>query len=244
MILACVDRSDYRDAVCDHAAWLAGPDDVVDLLHVREPDEPGGPDAARRLLRDAGARLEHQGAPPHRLRLREGRFRDVVQVEEQDAGALVLGKRGARAGDDRRTLGSNATERLARGTRPLCLVSQVYLPISRGLVLIDADPDHRRAVDHVAANPRLLDLELDILLMTPEGADGEPKLAWARERLGSRGADVFGWPHGSADEAAARYIAEHPVDLIVISREALFADGAGDVSARPLWSWRMPLLFV
>ena len=78
--LALLDASNYARSVCEHAAWLAGPDDTVELLHVigrREGGDEGRRDysgalgaGARRQLLEELAELD---ARRSRLGLERGR---------------------------------------------------------------------------------------------------------------------------------------------------------------------------
>lgn len=241
-ILACVDASIYAASVCDHAAWLCGHarGGAVTLFHASEPGEDFG--AVDRLLAVSRARMDDHGLSDVRMRSARGPLLGALGGESADV--LVLGKHGeGRPEDVRRDLGQNATAVLRTCPQPLCLVSRVYLPIHRGLVLIDADPRHRRTIETVVATAALRELELDILMMQPSDVDGSDKLAWAREALGSGRADVYPMEAAAPEEVAAQYMAEHATDLIVFSREMMFAParvGAGP-EHRPVWSWRAPI---
>lgn len=246
-VLACLDRSAYAASVCDHAAWLAGPlGSAVDVLRVAEPASGDGK-PAEDILEVARERLEHQGVGAGRLLRSEGDFVTAVDRAAVGADVVVLGKRGERADGRRLTLGSRAEALLRHTEKPLCLVSQIYLPISRALVLIDSDPDHRQAVEVVARWPVLADLDLDIILMG--SADDEraaAKLAWAREAIGACEADIFPLDAETPDEASAHYMEDHQVDLIVMSREMLLeprvaGPGGAGLRRRALWGWRTPL---
>lgn len=243
-ILACLDGSAYAPSVCDHATWLSSaPRATIDLLHVTDRRE--APQRGARLLEDAATRIADHGAQVRRRRLEDGRFDDVAAREQTAGGAIVVGKRGLGHHAHPQGLGSNASVLLNQSSEPLLLVSKLYLPIHRGLVLIDSDPTHRRTVDYVAAHPILSGLDLDIILMRPIGMDPEPKLSWARDKLGERTADVFPMQHGTPDEAAARYMSDHRVDILIMSRQMLFDQARGlglDLQRRALWGWRTPLL--
>lgn len=246
-VLACLDRSAYATSVCDHAAWLAGPLGAsVEVLRVAEPQNGDG-EAVEDILTTARERLEHHGVEAARILRSAGDFVEAVEGAGADADVIVLGKRGERTNGRRMTLGSRAEALLRQTTKSLCLVSQIYLPISRALVLIDSDPDHRRAVETVSRLPVLSDLDLDIILMG--SADDEPaaaKLAWAREAVGACEANIFPLDAETPDEASAQYMEDHQVDLIVMSREMLLDPkfsgprGAG-LRRRALWGWRTPL---
>src|SRR5688572_22291321 len=54
-----------------------------------------------------------------------------------------------------------------------------------------ADPAHRRTVETVAGHPGLAGLELDVVVLQPDGVDAAPKLLWARSCLARGKAEVF-----------------------------------------------------
>lgn len=239
-VLACIDGSAYDASVCDHAAWLAGGwGEAVDLLRAGD----SGDDA----LVAARERLESHGAAVGRATATSAAFADALGPAAADARVIVLGKRGERTQGRRQTLGSKAEALLRQAGKPLCLVSQLYLPLSRALVLTDSDPEHRRAVETVSAWPALTALDLDIILMgSADDPEAAAKLAWAREALDACEADIFPIAAETPDEAAARYMEGHQVDLIVMSREMLLdpklaGPGGAGLRRRALWAWRTPL---
>ncbi|MBU1376230.1 MAG: universal stress protein [Alphaproteobacteria bacterium] len=237
MILGCIDSSAYGPSVCDHAAWLASNGGAgLDLLHVVE-DRDDGP----RLLEDARSRLLDNGVQVGRSQIVDGPPASALAEAAAGAEVVVVGKRGLSSAAKCRGLGSNAARLVRRLDVPLCLVSQFYLPIHRGLVLIDGDIAHRRTIDYVAAHPMLSALRIDAIVMTGPGDDAEPKLDLARRTLGPA-ADVFATSAPDPDTAAAGYMADHQADLIIMSREMLFSDRALlRMEDRAVWAWRTPL---
>ena len=244
-ILACVDGSPYAGSVCDHAGWLAGRFGTsVTLLHVRDGDT-SIPSPADEILAWARERLEAEGATDLRLQSRAGEFNQVALELAADSQLVVMGKRGEATGPTREALGSNVDQILRQAQRPVCLVSQVYLPISRALVLLDADPSHRRAVEFVTRHPALRQLELDLVLMDDAGVDYREKLNWARGMLGVHEARIFPLLADGPDAAAMSYLENHGCDLLIISREVLLADPKArfaKVAPESLWAWRAPVL--
>lgn len=143
-LLACIDGSSYGPSVCDHVAWLADATDAqIRVLHVADPGEPISGELARRWLGEVQDRLHDLGRRAEGL-LKSGAFGETA--EAQGADVIVLGKRGLRSEAERRSLGSNAAHLLLAGSTPMCLVSKFYLPVDRGLVLLDADLAHTRTL--------------------------------------------------------------------------------------------------
>ena len=245
-LLACLDRSRYAGAVCDYAAWFSGRmQSPIVLLNVQEPGTlPGqsGEDASP--IAWARERLAHEGAEGVTTLAPSGSFAPTLIGLSVGAELILMGKRGREA-DDRSALGSNV-EPIVRGTTgPVCLVSQVYLPISRALVILDADLAHKRTVDFVSAQPALRELEMDLVLMDDGRPDAGKKLAWARERLDAHSADVFPMSAAAPAEAVTNYMQNGGFDLLIISREVALADKAASlkrIEPESIWAQRAPVL--
>lgn len=235
-VTALIDRSTYGLSVGEHGAWLAerlGAD--LQLRHVREASEPV--EAAKALLDQAAERIVDQGAPTPELSLVEGGL--LAGALSAEAQLLVMGKRGAGSGEDRTALGRHV-EPVIRGLEtPICLVSQVFLPIHRVLAVTDADPDRHAALDLLAGGRGLADLELDAVVVARPGEDPEAKLAVARASLDGRAA-TFAIHAETIGQAVWRYLEDRPADLIVISRAVLLSRGADPLAAAAgsLWAAR------
>lgn len=226
LILACLDGSRYSSAVCDYAAWFGDHlQDAITLLHVDEPAR-GDADAPASILADAHDRLKHHGVRATASLAPHGRFLEKLAQLAPGADLVLLGKRGHHATGGG-SLGENVEAAIRRTTTPLCLVSSVFLPVSRALVVLDADPDHRRAVEFVAAHPALAALELDLVVMTNESAPGERKLRWAREKVDGMRAEVFSMSAQDPGQVAMRYAERGGFDLLIVSREAAFGRPPG-----------------
>jgi len=242
-VIACVDDSRYAAAVCDYAAWLAGPMEAsVTLLHAcgRRSREAGA-----RVLREAAQRLADHGVECSESLLRDGAFAEAAIELSAEGHLLVLGKRGADGFDNRQALGANIDPVVRATAHPLLLVSSLFLPVSRTLALIDADPKHRRTVEFVRAQAWLSNLELDLMMLTDGKGGGEAKLGWARETLRAHAADVFPMPVEGPHEALARFRRDQPVDLLILSREMALQGGQDrlqEIEADSLWAWRAPVL--
>lgn len=239
-ITALIDRSDYGVSVGEHGAWLAERLGArLQLRHVREADEPVA--AAKALLTTAAERIADQGAPAPDLSLVEG---DVLAAAiSAEAGLVVLGKRGQGSGGARGALGAHV-EPIVRGLEtPICLASQVFLPIQRILAVTDADPARRAALDLLARGHGLADLDVDLVVAAPSGQAAEDKLALARTVLDGRAAS-FAIQAQGVGEAVWRYLEDRPADLIVISRAVLLAEGERslEASAGSLWAARASVI--
>lgn len=239
-VTALVDRSAYGASVGEHGAWLAERLRFqLQLRHVREAAEPV--EAAKALLDQAAERVVDQGAALPQLSLVEGSV--LAGALSAEAQLVVMGKRGEGSGEDRTALGGNVEAVLRGLDTPVCLTSQVFLPIHRVLAVTDADPQRHAALDLLARGQGLADLELDAVVVARPGEAPEAKLSAARAALDGRAA-TFAIHAEDIGQAVWRYLEDRPADLIVISRAVLLAAGEGSlrVSAGSLWAARASVI--
>lgn len=249
-VLACIDRSSYCNSVCDHAGWFASDPDVgVEVLHVAPPCEQPDRRAADIFAADdalidrAVWRLREEGVGPITCARIRGSFVDVAA--HRDATVIVMGKRGDGSDAERGRLGSNIDAMVRATDTPLCLTPKLYLPVRRGLVLLDPDMTHHAAIEFVATQPRLSDLPIDVVVMCRAGEDPAPKVELARARLNAEGGDVFSLQANGIDQAVALYMASRAADLIIVSRAVVAPDpkaGLQRIEDTGLWGTRTPVL--
>jgi nucleotide-binding universal stress UspA family protein len=247
-ILACIDASSYANSVCDHAGWFASDPDIgVEVLHVASPASAGVPlalaTAGDALIDRAVRRLQEEGVGPISSAHLSGSLTAVAT--QRDAEVIVMGKRGDTTESERRRLGSNVDAMIRATETPVCLTSKLFLPIRRGLVLLDADMSHRGAIDFAVSEPRLADLPMDVVVMSSPGEDPEPKVEWARTALNSEGGDVFTLEANELNDAVTKYMESRAADLMVVSRAVITRDPEANLSRiedRGLWGARTPVL--
>jgi hypothetical protein len=254
-VLACIDNSGYANSVTDHAGWFASHPEVgVDLLHVVDQGRalPRGASADRKsdtdvladtLIDRAIGRLREEGVGPIRAATSTGSFVDAALRHE--AGPIVVGKRGAGSLGERGRLGSHANAIIHRGAQPVCLAPKVFLPIHRALVVLDADVEHRRALEFVASDFRLSALPLNVAIVAGAGEDPDPKAEWARGMLSRCSAEIFPLVSMSIDDAVALCMESKGADILVLSRTVAACDLESQVlrmEERGLWGTRIPVL--
>ncbi|WP_340645480.1 universal stress protein [Phenylobacterium sp.] len=247
-VLACIDRSAYSNSVCDHAAWFAGRlGATIRAIHVNEGQASvapadGSPRAEARL-QHALDRLHGEGALEATAEEARGQFIDYVSG--QATNLIVMGKRGELSHGQRTTLGASVEKVIRATATPVCLTSKIFLPITRALVLLDADMDHRRSVEFLASHPGLADLDMDLVVVQGPDQDASEKLSWARASLLSKEAEAFVLEATDLDDATARYIERAAVDLVIVSRAVLLSDVQTQlqrIEARGVWGIRTPVL--
>lgn len=241
-VLACVDGSSYSPSVCEYAAWLAGALNAsIRVLNVHEPQAPA---VEGRPAREAVEHLRNHGVDDVEPLTLHGQFPQAIRHAAAESALVVLGKRGLGHAGDRARLGSNVDEVIRTAVGPILLAPHLFLPPSRALALLDADPGHRRAVNFLRSQPWAGTLDLDAVVMS-ENEAGEAKLSWAREMLRPTGADVFALAASDPHQALQAYRRTQGADLLVLSREvALSGRGAQlrHIEEDSLWAWRAPLL--
>lgn len=246
-VLACVDGSNYDASVCEHAAWLAGRmGGRVLVLHACEQTLAGSADdpAPYAILESALHHLHDHGVEGVEAELAEG---DLVEaVLAANAQAVVIGKRGrGTQAEGRAGTGAQVEAVLRRTTAPTCLASQYFLPINRALVLLDADPGRRDAVEFIAANEQLRGLDIDLVIANGAADPPEAKLLWARQTLAAEEARIFSIQAEGLGAAVGRYLESRRLDVLILSRAVLLPpedDGARPLEARGLWAFRAPVL--
>ncbi|PZR30901.1 hypothetical protein [Caulobacter segnis] len=239
-VTALIDRSAYGVSVGEHAAWLAERiDAALQLRHVRETHETV--EDAKALLSQAFERLADQGAASPDLSLVEGGV--LAGAISAEAAVLVMGKRGEGSAEGRTALGRHVELVLRALDIPVCLASQLFLPIHRVLAVTDADPQRHAALDLLAAGHGLDNLAIDLIVVAGAHEDPEAKLSLARGMLDGR-ATSFAVQTEDIGSAIWRYLDERPADLIIISRAVLLGGGVNALaaSAESLWAARASVL--
>jgi hypothetical protein len=142
-------------------------------------------------------------------------------------------------------LGSSVAPIIEVTNTPVCLTSKLFLPIRRGLVLLDADLSHQAALQFIRSQPRLDGLPLDVVVMARPTEDATSKLRWARETVNADQIEVFSVQSAGIDQAVAQYSGSRAADLIIVSRAVLASDpelSIQRIEDRGLWGSRTSIL--
>lgn len=256
-LLACVDNSSYANSVCDHAAWLAaGVEGEVQVLNVLEERLGERAQEADEALVDTDARSRSDLLLDHAVwRLRDEGVSDLTRLQltgdlvdavaRRNPDMVVMGKRGEGSESRRRRLGSSVDAMVRGTTAPICLTSKLFLPIRRGLILLDADPAHLQALDFLGAQARFRVLVMDVVVVCGPGADPQPKLDKVRAALPDHTGDVFVLEADGLDAAAARYIESRAADVVVVSRPVISPnpqDRLLRIEEHGVWGLRTPVV--
>jgi len=142
------------------------------------------------ILEDARAVAEKAGAHGITTRLRHGDIVEAIAEIEDEAGVIVMGKRGEAADFARGHLGSNL-ERIVRAAhRPILVASRAFRPVGKVLVAYDGGRSAMKAVDHIARSPLFADLAVTVVTVGPDKPEVRKGLADAVALLAAAGIEA------------------------------------------------------
>ena len=247
-LLLCTDGSAYSGTACRYAAWVAGRTGAkVDLLYVSNLREYEAPflmdlgaslgaspytavmgqldeiekqkssmikDYALKVFNDAGVNC------PVEYHHETGLLVDAIQdYEEQEAGLIVLGKRGENAEAAMEHLGHNM-ERVVRASQKPCLVTnREYREIKRVVLAYDGGESCRKALDWMCQSKLLKGLELHLISVGEGHGKGEASgnLAQAEPKLTKAGLNVTTQVlTGNVEDSIENYVVDSKADLLVM----------------------------
>lgn len=139
----------------------------------------------RALLDKMHAELSAAGVALVRPRLATGDLGNVVQETEADA--IVIGKRGESADFARLPLGSNLKRLVWSTTRPVIMTPRTFRPVLRWLLAFDADPSTEAGINHLADGDLLPRLPCQIILVGKPSEETKEAMSMARTTLADAG---------------------------------------------------------
>ena len=162
-----------------------------------------GQQHGRALLDAAADRIADKGQSRPSTRLRIGDLIEETNEALEDASLLVIGKRGEAADFARMHLGSNLERMVRSSQRPILVASRAFKPIKRILIAYDGRASARKAVQAVATNPLLKDLDVTLLLVGEPSTDNKALLLEPQRVLEAASVSV-----------STELVAGQPVDVI------------------------------
>lgn len=215
-ILVCLDGSDYSDAACEAALYLASRLQARLMgLHVLDSRMMEGPLMAdlsgwigaqpygaqlqqfRELMEQKGQaicrafeeRADKAGVKAESW-LKMGHPARVILEEENRAELVILGQRGEHAEWIGEMMGSTVERVIRHSVKPCMVVPNRFVPISRILAAYDGSPHAGQALREAAEMAVALDVELVVLTV----ADAEDT---ARAAMILRDAEALAAAHGA-----------------------------------------------
>ncbi len=171
----------------------------------------------RAILEDAKQRMLDQGVTAISTRLRHGEIVETVEDLGKDVDMIVIGKRGEAANFERLHLGSNL-ERVARSVRhPILVAARKFKPINRFLIAFDGGASALKAVQNLAGQGLLKDLECEILMAGSDSSEANRQLQQAAASLTEAGYSVSTrLVPGQADKVICEAVESGNHDLLVM----------------------------
>lgn len=188
-VLHVIDRSETARARTDLSGSVGLGASETLLEELTRADEAQGrlaQEHGRALLDGAAARLRQDGVTDIETIHRHGEVADTVIELETSADLVIIGKRGESGNFSPGHLGSKV-ERVVRGSiRPVLAVPRVYMPITRVVLAFDGGASSRNALQRVATDTVLADLDVLVVMAGSDNADSHRHLEWARSAFGDR----------------------------------------------------------
>lgn len=242
-VIACLDGSDYAQAVADAAGWvsktLGAP---VTLLHVMDSadDEDAAKSASESdslmtrlsaldqqrgalnrergelLLDFAAGEVAAAGGPEARRKLVRGDLMETLAGLQDDLRVLVIGKRGESTNED--SLGSHLEQMIRTNSRPTLVVGREFTAPTRALLAFDGSDTMVRAINTIASSPMFQNLECHVVLVGAETDEHKEQLTWAETTLENAGVTVT--THLAAETfvgaTLTRYAQQNEINLMVM----------------------------
>lgn len=170
----------------------------------------------RVILAEAEKRVRAAGIGTVTSRLRHGGLVDNVLELEAEARVVVLGKRGEHADFAKLHLGGSVEQVVRATTLPVLVASRAFKPICKILIAFDGGASSRKAVEFLLSDPAFGAYECH-LVHAGRAREGDPHMAWARERLGAwGGTQVVVETPGEPEAVIADYVQREAIDLLVM----------------------------
>jgi len=170
----------------------------------------------RVILAEAEKRVRAAGAETVTSRLRHGGLVDNVHELEAEARVAVLGKRGEHADFAKLHLGGSVEQVIRATTLPVLVASRAFKPIRKILIAFDGGVSSRKAVEFLLSDPAFATYECH-LVHAGRAREGDPHMAWARERLSAwGGTQVVVETPGEPEAVIADYVQREAINLLVM----------------------------
>ncbi|MGY6697684.1 MAG: universal stress protein [Roseinatronobacter sp.] len=171
----------------------------------------------RAILDDARDRLAEADMSEVTTRLRHGDIVETVVEIEDQAGVIVIGKRGEAADFATGHLGSNLERILRSAHKPVLVASRAFRPIEKVLVAFDGGTSALKAVDHMARSPVFQGLTVHVVTVGNASAQVTKGLENAQATL--RAAGIMAETStlsGQPETALARLVEDAGFDMLVM----------------------------
>ncbi len=148
---------------------------------------------------------------------RHGSLVETLDELEDDAGMIVIGKRGEHADFATGHLGSNLERVVRRARIPVLVASREFQPPQRFLLAFDGGTSSLKAVADLAKSPLLRGIECHLVGVGKPGGDLARALDEAATALRGAGFEVTAdLLQGEVEATIAREVTDRRIDLLVM----------------------------
>jgi len=218
-VLHVIERDEWRPSadLTGSLGFDASAELMSELVNLDESHARVARLRGKAILEDATRQLKAAGVTEVSTTQRHGSLVETLDEFEQNAGLVVIGKRGEHVDFAKAHLGSNL-ERVARTTKiPMLAASRAFKPITRFLVAFDAGASVLKAIHYIASEPLLKGAEAHLVAVGKPGGSLKRELEHAATGLRGAGfqvkAELF---QGHADDLIAGEVERREIDLLVM----------------------------
>lgn len=171
----------------------------------------------RAILDDAKEIIISSGVSQVNTLLRNDGIVETVQTFDEQAGLIVIGKRGQKTEADEAHLGSNF-ERVVRAShKPVLVASRSFNPIKRILIAFDGGASSLKAVTYLANSPAFSDLDCHLLSVAEPSDKTTQQLESAGTLLSNAGYTVKSTLRaGQPEKVICEAIKHTDIDLLLM----------------------------
>lgn len=158
---------------------------INEVARVSDDEIEHARERGRALLDKMHAELSARGVALVRPRLAMGDLGSIVQETEADA--IIMGKRGESADFARLSLGSNLKRLAWSTTKPLFMAPRAFRPALRWLLAFDTDPNIETGINHLVDGDLLPQLPCQIVHVGKPSEEVKDAMAGAQTTLAAAG---------------------------------------------------------
>ncbi len=195
----------------------SGQDLLSELVHFEETKNRLARERGKVILEQARQHLTDAGVKEVVVEQQHGELVESVTRMEEEAGMVVLGKRGEAADFAKLHLGSNLERVIRSSIRPVLVASRKFDPIERFLIAYDGGPSAEKAIQFALEQPLLKGLSCHLVRAGKIDADAEWFLGETADKLRGAGYEVNAQSRpGDPEQVISDLIQEASIQLLVM----------------------------
>ena len=236
-VFACIDGSNFTEAVCDYSAWIANTLDApLKLLHtIGQTQRPAVTDLSgaiglgaseelhllvkkgNLMLQAAKQRVEDAGVKNIELRQQKGSLSESLVDMEEQMRVLVIGIRGTRHERQQQGLGAQLETVIRAIHQPILVVNNDFTPPKKVMLAYDGGKGSKKALEIVTSSPLSKHVPCHLVHVGDKANRSERLLDEAAHQLRTAGVETtVAQLTGKVEDALVAYQLENDIDLTVM----------------------------